>query len=364
VKNRGYPNFQIALPEGTQLWSATVNGVSVVPVLDAKANLIPLPQRADPNAILQLELKLAARSKSPKRVSASAPIVNAPVMLAEWKLEPDTGQRLVYRTGSLTPIGGVPEVSGFAGLARMFTGTEARRVRTSVVAALLLVGIALLVWRWTLREGMYRFSVRHLSGTLLGLVAFSMAVAAFANLLELARHHGRVAPRTVTLLAPVQQAGNTLSVELANVADKASVAGFISNAWPALFALVVWVWGWTTGRGEFKPVGWLVGWLLLAWAALRWPNGAPAFLLVVLAFLVLHVMIPVLRRLWQLPRQPTTTPPQTTESGPAPAAAALLLVGFVWLEMSSTALAGTEAEADVAFPEADKYVLHMQHGSV
>ena len=29
VKNRGYPNFRLSLPEETQLWSATVNGASV-----------------------------------------------------------------------------------------------------------------------------------------------------------------------------------------------------------------------------------------------------------------------------------------------------------------------------------------------
>jgi len=60
-------------------------------------------------------------------------------MLAEWKLQPDTGQRLVYRTGSLTPAGGVTNVSGFAELARIFKGDEAGRALISLFAALLLV---------------------------------------------------------------------------------------------------------------------------------------------------------------------------------------------------------------------------------
>ena len=63
VKNRGHPNFRLTLPEGTELWAATVNGAAVVPVVDAQANLVPLPQRVDPNAVLKLELKLAARSQ-------------------------------------------------------------------------------------------------------------------------------------------------------------------------------------------------------------------------------------------------------------------------------------------------------------
>ncbi len=126
VKNRGNPNFRLTLPPGTQLWSAAVNGAPVVPVTDAQANLIPLPQHADPNAVLTLDLKLAG-TNDPKLLTVAAPIVNAPVMLAEWKLEPDTGQRLVYRRGSLTPAGGIPDISGFAALARMFTGDESSR---------------------------------------------------------------------------------------------------------------------------------------------------------------------------------------------------------------------------------------------
>src|SRR5688572_14330757 len=176
VKSRGNPNFRLTLPNGTDLWSAAVNGAPVVPVTDAKANLIPLPQRADPNAVLRLDLKLAARSQTSKRVGVAAPILNAPVMLAQWKLEPDTGQRLVYRTGSLTPAGGVMDVSGFAELARLFTGADARRAMTSLVAALLLTGLSLLVWRWTTRVGVYKFSARHLFGTVLGLISFGVAI--------------------------------------------------------------------------------------------------------------------------------------------------------------------------------------------
>ena len=114
VKNRGNPHFRLKLPPGTQLWSATVNGASVVPVTDAQANLIPLPQHADPNAVLTLDLKLAG-TNDPKLITVAAPIVNAPVMLAEWKLEPDTGQRLVYRHGSLTPVGGIAGHLGLRG---------------------------------------------------------------------------------------------------------------------------------------------------------------------------------------------------------------------------------------------------------
>src|SRR5439155_9266972 len=234
-----------------------------------------------------------------------------------------TGQRLVYRKGSLTPADGVADVSGFAGLARLFTGDEARRAMTSLVSALLLVGISVMVWRWTARAGAYKFSARHLSGTVLGLVSFGMAVVVFINLGELTGDQKTFVPRDVTFLAPVQQPGSALSVEVSNIEDKASLLSLIGNGWPAVFAVAVWGYGWITNRRGFKPAGWIFGWTLLAWAALRCPNGAGAFLGIIVAFLLLHVVIPTLRRLWHVSRVPKATPPET---GPAPAVAALVLL--------------------------------------
>jgi len=171
VKNRGNPHLRLTLPEGTQLWSASVNGVAVVPVTDAKANLIPLPQHADPNAILAIDVKLASRSKDPKRVTAGTPLVGAPVMLAEWKVEPDTNQRLVYDRGSLTPIGGVPDISGFAGVARMFGGNDAAHAWYLFLLVVGLVACALFAWRWASRESVRKFTTRHVVGAMLGVVA-------------------------------------------------------------------------------------------------------------------------------------------------------------------------------------------------
>src|SRR5208283_3709411 len=114
IKSRGNPHFRLTLPDGAQLWSATINGAAVVPVQDGKDSLIPLPQSSDPNAVLELDVKLAAQSADPKHIRVAAPTAGAPVMLAEWKVEPDAGQRLVYESGSVMPVGGAPDVSGFA----------------------------------------------------------------------------------------------------------------------------------------------------------------------------------------------------------------------------------------------------------
>ena len=109
---------------GHRVWSASVNGAPVVPVLDASGELIPLPPRAGPDEALIIDLKLAAKSKAPDRVRVSAPVIGAPVLLMDWRVEPDTGQRLVYRGGSLTPEGAPAEVTGFAALGRLFATTR------------------------------------------------------------------------------------------------------------------------------------------------------------------------------------------------------------------------------------------------
>ena len=324
VKNRGKANFRISLAEGTQLWAATVNDAPVVPVQDGSMNLIPLPQQADPNVVLKIDLKLASHSKAPERVKLATPVVGAPVMLAEWKLIPDTAQKLVYREGSLTPVGGVADVSGFAGLARMFSGGDAGRVTLQLLAALVLLAIAAAVWRSAAKDGVTKFSVRHTSGLLLGCAAFVMAGIAFVGLAEDAREHTPEIPRGITFLAPVQQAGNALAIEVGNVEDATSALDWLGYSWLPLFALVAWVLAWLSGKSKWT----IIGWTLLAWAALRWPNGACAFLAIIAAFFVWNVAVPALKKLWCAPRKPKASTPNAG-GGSAAATASLLIAGLV-----------------------------------
>ena len=326
VKSRGNPHFRLTLPEGTQLWSATVNGAAVVPVIDKNANLIPLPHDANPDAVLEVQLKLA-QTNDAARVTIAAPIVAAPVMLAEWKLEPDTGRRLIYRSGSLTPVGGVADISGFAGWARIFSSQEAGRAWTLIFAAFVLLGAALVVWRWATRGDVWKYSARHLGGIMVGVVALVLAGIMLENLGELAAAENGTVPRDVSFLAPVQQAASPLKVEVSNVADEASMFGFIGYGWPALLALAAWAYAWRAK--EFKTVALVAGWLFVAWAALRFPNGATGFLWVMAAFVLIHLIVPALRQLWRVSAkpEPESLPPKHDA---APAAAAVI-VGLLLL---------------------------------
>jgi hypothetical protein len=339
IKNRGNTHLRVTLPEGTELWSATMNGVRAVPVKDGPVNLIPLGQSADPNTVQTLDLKLASRSRTPTRVVVGAPVIQAPVLLADWKLEPDTGQRLIYRRGSLAPVDGIVDASGFAGLARMFKGPAGGEAIVQLVAILLLLAMALATWRWATREGTPKFSVRHLGGGFTGLAAFLLAMVVLLMMMDRVRAYQQYVPRGLSFLAPVQQSGisernSPLTLEVSNEKDEATLWNSAGKAWPLLGALVVWAYALLTSRQWLRPVAVIAGWTLLGWAALRWPNGAPYFFEVVLAFLLIHLLWPALRRLNAVPPRPA---PASGESSALAPAATALMVGALLCGWQSTA---------------------------
>ncbi len=323
VKNRGQPHFRLRLPDGAQLWSATINGASVAPVTDDKATLIPLPTRGDPNAVLTIDLKLAARSADPQRLELAAPILAAPLMLGEWKLEPDSKQRLVYRGGSLTPAGGVADVSGFASMGRMFTGREGSRAVTAALLACVCLLAMVGLWRWAAAEGVYRWGARHLTGLGLGLAAFLVATVCLVLLGDAAERHQGFLGKGLAFLAPVQQSNSAITLRVDNVPAEATLLGRVWTVWPAFLALALWVYGRMAGRDGLRSAGLALCWTLLAWAVLRFPNSVPGFLVLIWLFLLLEVVWPAARRLWRQPRRPASSPPP---AGAAAAAASILFL--------------------------------------
>ena len=356
VKSRGNPNFRLTLPPGTDLWAVSVNGARVVPVIDGKDDLIPLPQRADPNAVLAIDLKLAAKSKDPERLVVGAPIVDAPVMLAEWRLDPDAGQRLSYVRGSLAPANGETDISGFAALTRASRGGDREPWSTNLVVMFALLGAATLAWKWAGRDGVFRFSPRHVIGAAAGLAAVVVAGFLFRNLIELAGLEHRQLAGELSFLAPVQQARSALSLEVLNVADKTTFSEVLGYAWPVMIALLVWGAGWFSKNPVIKSACRIAGWLVLAWTTLRSPNGAPWFLGVLALFLVRHALLPAGWRLCSLPPRPAGTPRRSSPPATAPVATLLLAAGLLWLLASASGLAA----AVPAIPFADSVVHELR----
>ena len=320
VKSRGNPNFSVTLPAGTELWSATVNDKPAVPVTDQDSILIPLPQHADPDAVLALDLQIATTSSVPLRVSLAAPVVRAPVMLANWQIVPDQGQKLVYESGTLTPANRLPDNSGFAQIALSFRSWHFGGILFSACAALLFFAFAIIIWRWAAGNDAYRFTPRYTFGAIVGIIAIVIAIAWVVGLANSFVPVASDATKDLTFLAPVQQAGSALTVEVANTPENASTFGWAGSALLAILALVSWVYGWAR---NIRPLPQILGWTFLAWAALRLPNGAPAFVAVIAAFLVMHILIPAAKQLCRVPPKPKDNflPPSTA----VPPAAALLL---------------------------------------
>jgi hypothetical protein len=340
VKSRGNPNFRVTLPEGTALWSATVNDASVVPVMDGKSNLIPLPPHADPDAVLTLDLKLASRSPDAKRVNIATPVVAAPVMLAKWTLEPDEGQRLDFVSGTLTPGDEKTDASGFAQIAGAFRSHRTGELALSLAAALAFLMLAIIAWRWATDEAVDRFSPRHLLGGIVGLAAIIISAVSFMNLAGSFAPISHPMANSVTFLAPVQQANGALTVQVANLPAGATTFTAGKPLVLALLALVVWGFGWV--RGE-KIVARVLGWTLLAWAALSLTGGAPLFVGVIMLCLFCHVVVPFLKQLWRLPVKPEADLPPA--QNPIPPVVTTALIGLL------TLAGGLNSPAGQVFPE-------------
>ena len=330
VKNRGNPHLRLTLPTGTRLWSVLVNGAPVVPVADTNSNLVPLPQGADPNSVLTLDFKLASVSSDPKRVRVAAPIVGAPVMLAEWRLGADVGQRLVYRAGSLIPAGPQRNNSGFAQVASALSGARSAPTLLTLSAVLLLVILGMFSLRWA-GTASSRFNTRHGFGLLLGAAALIIAAVMVARLAEQFQQPAANAPRDLIFVAPVQQAGSPLNLEVLNTEETPTTIQRIGSVWPVLLIAPLWVCAWKARGRSVKNLLQASGWVTAAWVALRAPNGASTFLLVFAAFLLIHIIAPLLLHSWRTPPHKNGLTLPDANPGAATVGVALLAVAALSL---------------------------------
>ncbi|RME93448.1 MAG: hypothetical protein D6766_08190, partial [Verrucomicrobia bacterium] len=315
LKNKGQSFLRVRLAPEAELWKATVDGRDVVPVQDGQAHLVPLPQTIDPNQVHEIELALAGRSPSPRRIRLQAPVLAAPVLLTDWQLTPDANRRLVFRGGSLAPATPAPDLSGFAEMGLIFRGGFASPHAQAFGAALILFLIGALSWRWATAEGVWRFSARHWVGTLLGGVAVVAAVYLWLALIGSVAPHGDTAPVELHFLAPVQQAGSVLELDVLNADRTPSFWSRLGTAWPAIVGLLAAL-ACVLRQPPRRRTALALAWTGILWSALRWPHGGAAFLGWLLALIALHVLLPLLVELGRRPPKPRPEGP--ADSGPAP----------------------------------------------
>ena len=184
-------------------------------------------------------------------------------MLAEWQILPDDGQRLVYRRGTLAPAGGPGDVSGFAQIARLAHWHQFGEALSPLFVALRFIVLAIFVWRWAAGDGVYKFSARHLLGTAVGLAAILCAAQSLIHVDGAFQSVNTAVPVGLTFLAPVQQSGSALNVEVANVPVAEPGASPLGKVWPALLALVAWGFAWSREKQGSKAAFVILGWTLL-----------------------------------------------------------------------------------------------------
>ena len=299
VKNKGAPHLRVRLPKDSELWSVTVDGVAVVPVKDETGNLIPLPNRADPNVLTEVRVKVASRSRNANRLTVEAPVVASPVLLAEWHIEPATGRRLVYRGGTLTPAVGELDPSGFAGLARLLRSEDRDLLLARLAILATSIWLGGMIWSGRLGSGP-RFGLRHLASGFLGFAAAAVALLMLVQLGEMA-HGGELAvPADLRFVAPIQQGDVSWRVDLANVEQ--TPAGWLTFGGVVLVgaAVVAWMSAMVASRPASRAMILAFGWCLVLWAALRAPSGPRPFVLVMAAFAFLQVLLPAWFRWWRV----------------------------------------------------------------
>ncbi len=343
VKNKGAPNLRLRVPDGSELWSVTLDGATVVPVKDDKGSFIPLPHRPDPNVVSDLLVKIASKARNPRLIEVAAPIVAAPVLLADWSIEPAGGRRLEYRGGTLIPAEGIADASGFASLWRLFADdSEARPVARVLVFMVSLLACAL-VWSQVGTGNAPRFTLRHILAGLLGLAAVAIAGSALDGLSNLAREAAITPPNGLRFVAPVQQGDVAWRVEIANIPLDSWRFGSGSIVLTVV-AATAWIASAVVGRGALRGVGFAVAWSLGGWSALRASQGASAFFIMMGVAALIHVVLPAFWRWWQVPPHGSST---GTPAMPSVAAAALILAVVVGCAAPSAIAQGQTVKGEV-----------------
>jgi len=119
VKSRARRTLAIRLPgDPVRLWAVAVNGQPVTARQSAEETLIPLPGGSDPNAPVQVSLRLGKPTISEASAELTLPVVMAPVLKTQWSIRGDEQRVLVPTGGTVTPPREVVRPSGFEWVAR------------------------------------------------------------------------------------------------------------------------------------------------------------------------------------------------------------------------------------------------------
>lgn len=328
VKSRGTRTLKIRLPgDPVRLWEASVNGRPVTARQAGDDTLIPLPGGTDPNAPVEVSLRLGKPTVDESNPELMLPVVFAPVLKTQWHVVGDEKRVLVPGSGTVRPPIPVLRPSGFDWVARR------GMIPLVVIVVLTLVGI-----RGSNGSGWSR-ALGLLCLAIAVLVAGSSALTAWSQV-------GSPAP--LELSVPVLAAGERVELAVKNIplwrADL---------SWTGLTILVAGILaiGWTyLRRDAWSPSTMRSGGaLLIALGVLMQGDGSPWFFGLLAVSILLLVLVPRVKELYgqivtdqmakKEERQREATSQQKPE-GEAGATATILLLALSLVAGSTSQAAG------------------------
>ena len=336
LKSKGATHLPLKIQKDAKLWSAIVNGKKVTPVSGKSATLLPLPQNADPNTLITVDLKLATPGSEAEELAISTPALQAPVLLTDWKFNPEPGYRLDYVAGNIEPlVTQAPVANGFTWLQDVVSFEGGRRPLGYIAGAFLCALSSVVLLQMARRS---KKSWRDQPVPFLGFAGITLcgiAVILSLRLADFVPEFQAVEESEETALAfraPIQLAGAQLQVTVQNTELQEETELLASTTtWPAVLSGIVLVagLGMTLAPGKMKVGGNLLasaGWIGILYGLMSQPGGAQHFPPLLTLWLAIHMVLPALVHLYKIPRgTPAALPAPGSVTGAALLAFALLL---------------------------------------
>lgn len=312
LKTHGYSHFRFECPPEIQLWEARINDQKIIPVADGKQTLIPLPPKAGP--LLFVDLKWASKSQDKTRIKLITPVLSVPVLLTEWQIRPDTNYTLKYLGGTVEPKNPQKYYTGFQQIKMLITGKIVNSGLLWLTLIGLLVSILFMFLETRISEQKFVtkiiLSLLCLFTTIITLIFMYFLFRTFASI----GTSPAVSNEPLTFLAPVQDAGKPIFIELENINLLKRMFSII-NILPAIAGIALFIYGWIKDlQGLNKKLCLTGGWFLLFLSTLISTNGLYYGIIILIAMVFIHLVIPFIKsqtfavkRFKQTPQPPAET---------------------------------------------------------
>ncbi len=256
VKTRGRKPLELMIPEGVRLWGVEVNGSSIAAQTDGNATMIPLPPNADPNTPVRVKVRVGQSAVDDGSAILKLPAVGVPVMMADWKVEADSGRMLLPSGGDVSP----PEDP------RRAVGSEVIALGRGLLPALMLCGGGLLALLLVLTRRWLPLAV------LIGIGGALLAFGATALVID----SGGVNKGSLEYSVPAMEVGKAIQIEVKSIPMWRAMLSFRTILFGAIGGMLVLV-----GLVSKHVLIRFAGWILLALACLLQFGGAPLFFLLI-----------------------------------------------------------------------------------